>query len=188
MGSTVSKKTRVQSTISYRMLLLMLSAVLIQCEAQYFVNICEESSGHKCCAETGMKDHTYWIMGDLPSTWERLDMQCNIEGGKLLVLESRRENDCIVKYILDEYKGEPVKSFAIGLKTPQNYKGVYEWRRVDNGKNPDAATPTFENWAPAAPTGKYCVVMNIGTAAPISGLWKDVDCGSAVYGICEKDK
>jgi len=115
-------------------------------------------------------------------------MQCNIEGGKLLVLESRRENDCIVKYILDEYKGEPVKSFAIGLKTPQNYKGVYEWRHVDNGKNPDAATPTFENWAPAAPTGKYCVVMNIGTAAPISGLWKDVDCGSAVYGICEKDK
>merc|ERR1711890_223158 len=90
-----------------------LSAVVIQSQAQLFVDICEESSGHRCCAENGMKGHKYWIMGNIPSTWERLDMECNIEGGKLLILESRRENDCIVKYILDEYKGEPVKSFAI---------------------------------------------------------------------------
>merc|ERR1712080_817506 len=115
--------------------------------------ISEESSGHRCCAENGLKGHKYWIMGNIPSPWERLDMEGNIEGGKLLILESRRENDCIVKYILDEYKGEPVKSFAIGLKTPQNYKGVYEWRHVDNtGADPDAATPGFSNWSPVSPT------------------------------------
>jgi len=177
----------VQRDTSHRMIsVFLLSAILLQCEAQYFANICEESSGHRCCAEKGMQGHTYWIMGNIPSTWQQLDQQCYNEGGKLLVLESRRENDCIVKYILDEYKGDPVKSFAIGLKTPENYKGVYEWKHVDNAQKADAATPTFENWAPTAPTGKYCVVMDIGTAAPINGLWKDVDCGSAVYGICEK--
>merc|ERR1712126_288485 len=125
----------VQRDTSHRMIsVFLLSAILLQCEAQYFANICEESSGHRCCAEEGMQGHTYWIMGNIPSTWQQLDQQCYNEGGKLLVLESRREKDCIVKYILDEYKGDPVKSFAIGLKTPENYKGVYEWKHVDNGQ------------------------------------------------------
>merc|ERR1712179_541802 len=143
----------------------------------------------------GMKNeddvpNTYWIMTETLATWDDLDIICGVEKGRLVVIESRRENDCIVKYIMDEYKGDPVKSFAIGLKTPQNYKGVYEWKHVDNSDpNFDAATPTIENWAPTSPTGAYCTVMDIGSAAPISGLWKDVDCiTTKFYGICEKVK
>merc|ERR1719370_1593625 len=45
---------------------------------------------------------------------------------------------------MDEYKGDPVKYYAIGLHTPENYNGVYEWKHVDNQPpKDDAATPSF---------------------------------------------
>ena len=43
----------------------------------------------------------------------------------LAVLESPRENDCMVKYLVDKYKDR-----AIGLKA-ENYRYVYEWQHVD---------------------------------------------------------
>merc|ERR1712059_8984 len=162
--------------------------------AQNFINICDDSSGNKCCAEKGMANvegipNLYWIM-TYPRPWYDLDTQCRLEEGRLVVLESRREQDCMVKYIIDEYKGDPARSYAIGLKTPDGYKGVYEWSHVDNtDPNFDAATPAFENWAPGYPKGNPCVVMSIGSEATISGLWNDGNCESTnLYGICEKVK
>ena len=92
----------------------------------------------------------------------------------------------MVKYIYDEFRGDPVKTFALGLKTSGRYKGVYEWKHVEEGANNDN-TPKFTNWAAAEPTGEDCIAMDIGEAASINGRWKGVACGTLqVYGICEK--
>jgi len=177
------------------LLLLFLYTLVSQSHTQYFADICNDSSGHQCCAQTGMnngdpdKPNKYWFMENTGGTWEDMDLLCNMEKGRLVVIESRRENDCLVKYAMDEYKGDPVKYYAIGLRTPENYNGVYEWKHVDNQPpNDDAATPSFTNWKPNYfPTGKHCVTLSIGSTAPINGLWTDVDCtNTQVHGICEK--
>ena len=106
--------------------------------------------------------------------------------GRLAVFESRRENDCMVKYLVDEYRGTTAKNYAIGLKALDNYAGVYEWHRVDDSAPNFAATLKFSNWSPAAPTGKGCVFISVGEGNTVNGLWQDVECtGSNLYGICE---
>ena len=95
---------------------------------EYFVNICESSSGHHCCAP-GMETSEYWVMKHTGS-WASLDIECRLESepySHLVMLETRGESDCIVKYLTDEY-GEAQKKYAIGLKSPDEYRGVYEWR------------------------------------------------------------
>ena len=157
------------------------------CSAQNFVNICEDSSGNECCASEGMEDHTYWVMQSAGS-WNSLDIECRIQktGAKLAVFETKRENDCMVKYLVDEYRGTAAKNYAIGLKALDNYAGVYEWHRVDDSAPDYAATMNFANWAPAAPTGKGCVFISVGEGNTVNGLWQDVQCtGSNLYGICE---
>ena len=72
-----------------------------------------------------------------------LDIECKLESppfSQLVVLENRGKNDCLIKYIHDEYRGDYQHKFAIGLKSPDEYHGVYEWRGTD-------ATPDFINWA-----------------------------------------
>ena len=125
-------------------------------------------------------------------SWKDLDMQCRLEtlAGKfttrLVIIENQRENDCLVKYISDEYHGDPVKTYAIGLKTADTYKGVYEWSRVPRGTNDDMTT-RFTNWSPVSPLGKACAAMDLGDSATISGLWRDVDCTTTkMLAICEK--
>lgn len=39
-------------------------------------------------------------------------------------------------------------SYAIGLRSPEEYPGVYQWRL---GGGAGEATPTFTNWASTAP-------------------------------------
>ena len=45
-----------------------------------------------------------------------MDIQCRIErdGAKLAVFESKRENDCVTKYLLDEFEDSPSQQYAIG--------------------------------------------------------------------------
>ena len=65
-------------------------------------------------------------------------------------METRRENDCITKYLLDEFEDLTSRMFAIGMKTDASYPGVYEWNRVDTDvSHPEAATLTFSNWLPS---------------------------------------
>jgi hypothetical protein len=68
------------------------------------------------------------------------------------VLDSHRESDCIVKYIIEEYEPTAVTNFAIGLKST-DFAGprIYEWDYTDNQNqtthdDDDAATPSFTNW------------------------------------------
>ena len=47
---------------------------------------------------------------------------------QLLVLDDIAEMNCIIKYLMDEFPSQPATKYAIGLQTPDQYKGVYEWR------------------------------------------------------------
>ena len=102
-----------------------------------------------------------------------------------MVIENKRENDCLVKYLYDEFRGDATKTYAIGIKQVDNYKGVYEWRHVNSAGN-DEGTVKFTNWAAAEPKGDECIGMDVGEAATINGVWKGVACSAVVYGICEK--
>ena len=100
-------------------------------------------------------------------SWADLDLYCRIErtGAKwgnliqviiyyifylrLAVLETRRENDCLIKYLLDKYEDQTSQMFAIGLRTETSFPGVYQWNRVDvTPDDQDAATLSFTNWLP----------------------------------------
>ena len=45
-----------------------------------------------------------------------MDIQCLLErdGAKLAVFESKRENDCVTKYLIEEYEDVPGQNYAIG--------------------------------------------------------------------------
>ena len=69
--------------------------------------------------------------------------------GKLVVLESRTELDCLIEYMNDEFDDPTaLQKYTIGLKgqTTQN-KGIFKWQGVDASlPNFDAATPSWTNW------------------------------------------
>ena len=133
-----------------------------------------------------MDGHTYWVMQS-SGTWSSLDIECRIQktGAKLAVFETLRENDCMIKYLLNEYSGSTAKNYAIGLRALDNYAGVYEWHSVDNSAADFAATLSFGN---RATSGKDCVYITVGEGNTKNGLWQDVDCSRAnMYGICEYD-
>jgi len=164
--------------------------------------ICTEDSGNKCCTDLGqgMADagataddpavnHQYWI-NRRQGSWTSHDIDCRLEktGAKLAVFESRRESDCVTKYLIEEYDDPAGQQYAIGMKVDETFKGVYEWHRVDaTTDNKAAATLTFTNWVPSAPTGQDCVAMTAGADDLNNGRWTDVDCDTSntLYGICE---
>ena len=151
--------------------------------AEQFINICESSSGHHCCSP-GMLESEYWVMQHTGS-WSSLDIECRLENephSHLVIFENRGENDCLVKYLMDEYGGAQQR-YAIGLKSPDEYRGVYEWRGTD-------ATPEFTNWATGAPQDKPFVFITVGTTGSAqNGRWGDTTASDFnLFGICERNK
>ena len=69
--------------------------------------------------------------------------------GKLVVLESRTELDCLIKYMNDEFDDpSTLHTYTVGLKgqTTQDV-GIFKWQGVDTSPpNFDAATPSWSNW------------------------------------------
>ena len=130
-----------------------------------------------------MNESEYWIMQHT-GTWNNLDIECRLESdpySHLVILDNRGENDCLIKYLTDEY-GDAQKRFAIGLKSPDEYRGVYEWRGTD-------ATPEFTNWATNYPRDNPYVFVTIGTGAAQNGKWGDTTANdNNLYGICERTK
>merc|ERR1711874_227639 len=133
-----------------------------------WIDICTDDSGNQCCADgNGMGNHTYWIIRT-EGSWKEQDIECRMgKSGdtKLAVFESRRENDCVTKFLLDEYEDSTAHQYAIGaarlqfsqklisvnsgIKVDDTYTGVYEWDRVETSiDNQDAATLAFSNWVP----------------------------------------
>ena len=69
---------------------------------------------------------------------------------RLAVFESRRENDCVTKYLIEEYEDTVAQDYAIGMKVDETYMGVYEWNGVEpTTENPGLASLTFTNWIPS---------------------------------------
>ena len=151
---------------------------LLCTHGEYFVAICESYSGHHCCAPPGLETSEYW---------SSLDIECRLESepySHLVMLETRGESDCIVKYLTDEY-GEAQKKYAIGLKSPNEYRGVYEWRGADVLK----AMPEGTIWAANYPRDSPYVFMTVGTGAAQNGRWADTSASDySLYGICERTK
>merc|ERR1712215_504055 len=87
-------------------------------------------------------------------TWRSLEQECYLDSypySHLVTLDTRGKNDCLIKYLQDEYGG-PWKRYAIGLKSPDAYRGVYEWRE-------DNKTLDFVNWANSFPKDNPYVYM-----------------------------
>ena len=99
----------------------------------------------------------------------------------LVVLESRAEQDCLLKFITDEFHSPSAVKFAIGLQSPDHYKGVYQWR-------PAGLSPSFTNWGGGSPSNKKCVQMTVGPGTTQNGMWTDISCQMEknLYGICER--
>ena len=166
-------------TESVYILLLYISAT----KGELFIKICESSSGHHCCA-AGMAGSEYWVMQHTGS-WASLDIECRLESepySHLVILDSRAESNCIIKYLMDEYGGAQ-KRYAIGLKSPDEYRGVYEWRGTD-------APPEFTNWAAGYPKDNPYVYMTVGVSGSAqNGRWADTTANDLnLFGICERNK
>ena len=131
-----------------------------------------------------MESSEYWIMQNL-GTWSELDIECRLESTNsyLAVFQNRGENDCLIKYLTDEYRGDTQKKYAIGLKSPDDYRGVYEWRSDTVAEQ----TLAFTNWASGFPKDNPYVYMTVGVGAPQNGKWTDTST-EKIYGICERSK
>ena len=99
----------------------------------------------------------------------------------LVVLESRAEQDCLIKFITDEFQSAVPVKYALGLQSPDHYRGVYQWR-------PDDLSLTFTNWGSGSPSNKACVHMTVGPGVTQNGVWSDVSChaDTKLHGICER--
>merc|ERR1711890_133606 len=97
------------------------------------------------------KRHEYWIIRS-QSSWSQQDFACRMERptAKLAVFESKRENDCVTKYLYDEFEDATSMQYAIGIKADERYPGIYEWDRVENPAPDklDDASLSYQNWVP----------------------------------------
>merc|ERR1711953_33701 len=199
MGSFLSTVFQVPGNMKiFIIAMLGLGLSLAKNVRKTWTTICDDDSGNQCCTEMGggmasdptdpTTFHEYKIVRSSGLSWSQLELQCKTDklGARLAVFESQRENDCVTKYLLDEYEDSTAQQYAIGLRTDDAYKGVYLWDT--NGDLDDiSSTMAFQNWISTAPTGLSCVTMTVGLDDLNNGRWTDVDCGiaSTLYGICE---
>ena len=68
--------------------------------------------------------------------------------GKLVVLESRTELDCLIEYMNDEFDAPTaLQKYTLGLKGKGSQDvGIFRWQGVDISSDFDAATPSWSNW------------------------------------------
>ena len=184
-----------------------------------WVNLCNEYQD-SCCfaaAADGTDESQYWVIRSSRS-WELQKIECYQKDSKsrylvfkwgnkimflsfrLVSMQTKKENDCLAKYIYDEYKDDASVQYAIGnilmktktaflkvsfctgMKVSDEYPGIYEW---DTENSPTSVE--IWNWRPSTPTGLGCAVMNVGKTETMTGMWTDVDCSAAsYYAVCEK--
>merc|ERR1711933_7802 len=187
MGEVYIRLTTMKFLVS-----VMLSCVSLSSAANW-IDLCDPYSQYHCCVNdgtAGMKNHSYWFIRNKNQlqSWHDLDQDCRSEepasNSRMVVFESKRELDCVTKYIIDKYDdATAAEEFAIGLHTDSEYDGIYEWNRVDTSTDVEAATLKFSNWKPNMPTGLGCVSMTVGPPGTDNGRWSDVDCLSGtMYG------
>jgi len=102
----------------------------------------------------------------------------------LINFESRKEYDCVMRYVLKENKD--LGPVYIGLKADSNnnMKNLFEWDHPLEGSD---GSLTFESWAAESPNGRGdCIVVTLAQDDDESGLWKDSGCNQRIPAICER--
>ena len=96
------------------------------------------------------KDGFHWLKWNISGYFHR-DFKNNIFVLHTLSaqFESRREQECLIKYINDEIDSTTMNKYAIGLHGTSDH-GVFEWYQKEQG-TPEAGTTndptlTFSNW------------------------------------------
>ena len=91
---------------------------------------------------------------------------------------------CVSHYIDDRYQ-HSARKYAIGLKSEENYEGIYQWQYRDG----QTEIPDYSVWASSHPSNEPCVSMEIGIGVDRNGAWIDGDClEENIFAICERKK
>ena len=81
----------------------------------------------------------YWTPN--PTLWDTIITL--LSSFRLAIFESKRENDCVSKYLIKEFEDATAKQYAIGIRDESDYPYIYEWHRVSDATK---ASLTFQNW------------------------------------------
>ena len=79
------------------------------------MNLCTELPS-TCCTtqpERDTEEPIYWVIRSSRS-WDLQSVECYLKNAKLAAFESKRETDCMTKYLLDEYGDDNSMQYAIG--------------------------------------------------------------------------
>jgi len=185
--------------------LLFLTIFCCSSEAQSAigVNLCDPIR-YGCCG-TGMYNstggqvypagagHTYLVFDIYDSglqSWVDWSNYCKFDGGRLVSFQSRREMDCVIKFINDVVDSTTMYKFAIDLHAAGNERGIFEWKDIrSTDADYDAPSPSFTNWKTGVQPSGYstpCVYMEVGTSTYANGLWSASSCTtSTMLAVCE---
>ena len=107
---------------------------------------------------------------DEPMTWSEANEACKNMGARLVEIDSKAENNRIVKEI--RKMGYKERHFWMGL-TDLRKEGV--WRLESTGRK-----PSYTNWAAGEPNdaagGEDCAHLRIGPRPNYNDTWVDQDC------------
>merc|ERR1711988_438773 len=135
-----------------------------------WVDICQyqDSFGSKCCSPS-MEQSEYLVV-DFSEPWDLQQNICNARDStsRLATLEDIEEWACVSHYLDDKYHLS-ARKYAIGLRSAENYEGVYKWQY----KGGDTEIPSYNVWADSHPRDMPCVSMEVGTGADRNGAWID---------------
>merc|ERR1719187_942767 len=115
--------------------------------------------------------HKYRVYGPRDhqlDSWDSWNFACFMNGGgKLVQFESRREQECLIKYINDEIDSTTMNKYAIGLYGASDH-GIFEWYRKEQGTpeagTTDDPTPSFTNWKTGVtPSGNNAHCFHLGS-------------------------
>jgi len=209
ISRSACKLLQLQDLLAFTMKLvavLVLGLALHGCLGEW-VDICKDgfSSENECChlntadadgnaIDQGMEKHEYQLTYDTRSYSEQ-SVECRLKGiddtskgYHLVTFESRKEHDCVMKYIAQEH-GD-FGPFYLGLKADSGdyRKNLFEWDRpMSTSTAVDKETPTFYNWIPGSPAGLGdCVSVQVGKELVSNGQWINADCSTALPTICER--
>ena len=121
-------------------------------------------------------------------SWEDAETSCEDNGGHLIKIESKAENDFLLNTFLQIPEGAINIEAWIGL-TDKKEEGKFVWTD---------GTPEQENctmWADGQPNeedGQDCAEIANGIfwpgGPPQVGVWNDFQCNSKIMYICEKKR
>eukprot|EP00092_Neocalanus_flemingeri_P047017 GFUD01053135.1.p1 GENE.GFUD01053135.1~~GFUD01053135.1.p1 ORF type:complete len:454 (-),score=95.63 GFUD01053135.1:124-1461(-) len=124
----------------------------------------------------------YLFLGEEKSTWMEARDKCEQEGGYLVKVDSKEENDAIFGEIQSKFYSQNKKvEFWIGLFSDSFQ---YEWKWVSSGM----PLGSYSNWAQGEPSpGEKCVLLGHGNNWTNRQCWTNNYTPFTYNGLCEKE-